>query len=1120
MSLQFVFGNSGSGKSHYLYNYIVDESMKNPERNYFVLVPEQFTMQTQKDLCMAHPRHGIMNIDVLSFVRLSHRIFEEIGKETGHILDDEGKSLLLRKVAGECEGELRVLKGNLKRQGYIGEVKSVLSEFVQYGIGLDELDDFLEELDKVSYFYYKMQDLRILYEHFEECLENRYITKEELLDVLSNIVSKSELLQDSIVVLDGYTGFTPVQNKLLGELLSVCKEVIITVEMDKREDPFVYESPFQLFSISKQMVISLVKIASEKKISIKSPVYLYDNQEHRFKNNPAMKFLETNLFRYSQKQFQEMQKEISIHVARNPAKESEFVAGKLRQLVREEGYRYRDMAVVVSDMNLYAIHLERALEEYGIPFFMDNKKSILLNAFVEYIRSLLSMVEQNFSYESVFRFLRTGLTEFTMSEVDCLENYVISLGLKGYKKWQAAWVRRTNNIDDEMLTELNHLRVRFVEKVDGLVTILKMRKKSVNDITMAVHDFLVKEKMQQKVQQMEQRFQNVGNLALAKEYSQIYRIVIELFDKFVELLGDEQISLKEYCELLDAGFDEAKVGIIPPSLDQVVIGDIERSRLNHLKVLFFIGANDAYLPGNLGQGGLLSERDREKFSENKIALSPGPKEKIYTQKFYLYMNLTKPSEKLFLSYSKVSSDGKSLRPAYLIQDIKRLFVKTEIVDEESRGLRDFELTKKNSEYYLAEKLRDRVQGLDSDWKELYTWYKGQNTSDRLIDAVFHKKKEEKSVDEKAEILYGDPKYFSVTRMEKFVSCAYAHFLNYGLHLSERETYQFEAMDLGNIAHQSLERYARKLEKRNLDWTEVGESLRQDLIDEAVEESIVDYGNTVLYSSARNEYTITRIKKLITRSVWAMTKQFEKSDFRPTGYELKFGRGKIDRLDTCENEEKVYVKVTDYKTGRKTFDLAAAFHGLQIQLPVYLNEAMTIQKRKNRMKDIIPAGFFYYRVDDPIVEKEDGKNPNEQILKSLRLDGIVNSDEDVLEHLQKNLTGSSDFIPVSRNKDGSLSKTSKVLESDQFEMFLKYVAKKEEIIRQKICKGDVSIQPYKMGDSTGCDYCSYQSICGFDARIEGYEYRKLKKYSKEEVLALMENKIKAVDEKENKNKEAQ
>lgn len=1114
MSLHFIFGNSGSGKSHYLYDYVTQESIKNPNLNYLILVPEQFTMQTQKDLCTLHPRGGIMNVDVLSFVRLSHRIFEETGRKTGHVLDDEGKSLILRKIAGECESELKVLKGNLKRQGYISEVKSIISEFEQYGVGIEKLDELVIDLEPTSYLYYKLSDIRKVYEEFENYLEDRYITKEELLDVLTEVIPESTILRNSVVVLDGYTGFTPVQNKLLGELMRICKDVFVTVEMDKREDPFVYEHPYQLFAISKQMITSLVHIAEENKVSIEEPVYLYDIPVYRFRNSTALGFLEQNLFRYSQKQFLEKQEEIFLSVSQNPSKEANFVVAQIHKLVREEGYRYRDLGVIVSDMDAYATHLEKACKEYSVPIFMDNKKSILLNAFVEYIRSLLAMIEQSFTYESVFRFLRTGLTEFTMDEIDKMENYVLALGIRGYKKWQAAWVRRTSSIDDEGLAELNSLRVRFVEKVDCLVSILRMRKKTVKDITIAVYDFLAKEQMQEAVQRMELYFQEEGELALAKEYSQVYRIVIDLFDNFVELLGDEEVSLKEYCELLDAGLEEAKIGVIPPSLDQVVIGDMERTRLNNVKVLFFVGANDTFLPGNLGQGGMLSERDREKFAEKNIALSPGAKEKAYTQKFYLYMNLTKPSERLYVSYSKVSAEGKSLRASYLIQDLKQLFRELKIQDESECRISERELNSKSIEEFIAEKIRDRVKGLDSEWKEIYTWYKKENDANKILDAAFCHNKSERLTEKDAKQLYGQENQFSVTRLERFSTCAYAHFLTYGLRLSERESYQFEAMDMGNIAHQSLERYAKKLNKLKLEWTEVSEEQRQELIDHAVEESIVDYGNTVLYSSARNEYTITRIKKLISRSVWAMTKQLEKGDFRPEGYELRFGSGKIDRMDIYEDADKIFVKVVDYKTGRKAFDITAMYHGLQMQLPVYLNAAMEVEQRKKKEKAIVPAGFFYYRIDDPIVEKEKNKNTEDIILKELRLDGLINADEEVITHLERELTGASNCIPISRNKGGDISKTSKVLSPDEFDLFLQFTKEKEKNIKQNIVEGNVDVSPYKLGENTGCDFCKYQSICGFDTRIKGYEYRTLKKYSQDEVLKRMQESIEMIDEKTN------
>ena len=1117
MSLQFIFGNSGSGKSHCLYQNIIEQSIRYPEKNYLVLVPEQFTMQTQKDLCLMHPRGGIMNIDVLSFGRLAHRVFEEVGQDNRTVLDDEGKNLILRKIAGNYEDELTVLKGNLKKQGYISEVKSVISEFTQYGVDFERLDEFMDSISPDSYLYYKLKDIRKVYEGFEDYLSEKYITKEEMLDVLSDAVPRSNILKGSIVAMDGFTGFTPVQDRLLGELLKVCDKVMITVEMDEREDPFVYRHPYQLFALSKQMVTSLVKIARDTKTEMEDPVYLYQKPPKRFEHNAELAFLESELFRYSGNQYLREDEPgdersgyegaVSIHEARNPRAEAQYVAEGIRYLVREKGYRYRDVAVITADMNVYADALEKACGMFDIPVFMDHKKSILLNAFVEYLRSLLAMAEENFTYDSVFRFLRTGLCGFTAEEVDRMENYCLALGIKGYKKWQQAWVRQTSEAGEAELQEVNHLRVRFVEKIQNLVFVLKQRKKTVRDVTLAVYEFISEEKMQEQLSEMEQKFQEKGELALAKEYAQIYRIVLELFDKFVELLGDEQISLKEYCDLLDAGLEEAKVGVIPPSLDQVVIGDVERTRIKNIKALFFVGANDTLLPGNASARGILSERDREQFLKGDIALSPGPKEEAYIQKFYLYMNLTKPSEYLYLSWSKVSGDGKSLRPAYLISDIRRLFPGLRTVDEEKRAMAETELTRKTGILKAAEGIRDRRSGVDGDWKELYTWFwrddKSKETLEEILDAGFLRREYPELGPERAKQLYPDPDRVSVTRMEQFASCAYAHFLSYGLRLSDRAEYSFEAMDLGNIAHQSLERFSRKADREKMRWEDLPEELRDELIDESVEESVIDYGNTVLFSSARNEYMIARIKRLIRRSVWALTKQLEKGDFVPGGYEMKFGSGKIDRIDICEDDEGVYVKVTDYKTGMKSFDITALYHGLQMQLPVYLNAALAVEKRKYPDKEIIPAGIFYYRIQDPVVDrKESDEDVEKSILKELRLDGLVNGDEKVISHLERNLIGSSLLIPVGRNKDGTLSKNSRALPGDTFRAVLKYAQEKEKKICAEIRAGEVSAAPYEMGGDTGCDYCVYRDICGFDIRIEGCKYRKLEKYSMEEVIAKM------------------
>lgn len=1105
MPLKFVFGPSGSGKSSYLYQHVIQESMKYPERNYIVLVPEQFTMQTQKDLVMMHERKGIMNIDVLSFARLAYRVFEETGGGGLPVLDDEGKNLILRKIAGDYESELKMLGGHMKKQGYISEVKSVISEFTQYDIGEDEIERVMESAGESSRLYYKLADIRLLYRGFTDYLREKYITKEELLDVLSCEVEKSERLKNSTVVLDGFTGFTPVQDRLLGELMRHCREVIVTVTMDRRGNPYVYEHPYQLFALSKQMVTSLLQIAKQNKIPVEEPVELYDHVPWRFKEQEALAFLEKHLFRYGAGAYEKEQEQVKLHLAKNPREEAYAVAEQVRRMMREDRYRLRDIGVIVSDMDVYADHLKQAFIKYDIPFFMDHKRSILLNSFVEYIRSVLHMAEQSFSYESVFRFLRTNLAGFTYEEIDELENYVIGLGIKGYKHWQEKWTRKLRGMAQEDLDKMNHYRRQLVEKVDGLIYVLRQRRKTVADITRAIYEFMVQENLQVRLAEQEELFKAKGELALAREYAQIYRIVIELFDKFVELLGDEQVSLSEYCKLLDAGLEEARVGVIPPEVDQVVIGDMQRTRLKDIKALLFAGANDVYLPGALLRTGLLSELDREKFAREKLTLSAGGKEKAYVQKFYLYLNLTKPSEKLDIYYSKVSADGKSVRPSYLIQELQKLFPKLKVRDEE-RYLKEQELTENIGFDRMIREFVQKRHETDGAWCELYNWYKKnpkwQEKVERFLEAGYYRKPLDALTEEAAKRLYGEEFETSITRMERFAVCAFSHFLTYGLGLREREEYDFQAADLGNVCHRALERFSYKVEREAGDWLKLTEEKRKQYVEESVEEAIADYGNSILYSSSRNAYLIVQMKRMLEKTVWALTKQLAAGDFKPSAYELRFANGKIDRVDTCEDGDCVYVKVIDYKTGSKSFDVTALYHGLQLQLMVYMDAALQMEQKKHPEKEILPAGVFYYRIQDPLIDRPKEGEEQESILKELKPDGMISLEKEVLEHLDHCMVGESSVIPVKYNKNGSLSKSSKAASAQDFYLMMKYAVNKVEEIRQKILSGDVKVNPYRRGTETSCDYCSYRQICGFDTKMEGYRYREIDAMSVDKVIQAM------------------
>lgn len=1127
MSLQFVMGPSGSGKSHYLYEWVTNESLQHPDKNYVVLVPEQFTMQTQRDLVMASPRKGILNVEVQSFHRLAKKVFEEVGETNRVVLDDIGKNFVIRKIAGEQQGELRVLGNNLKKLGYISEIKSIISEFTQYDIQPETIGRLLEHTESNSALYYKMQDIKKVYEGFQAYLREKYITGEEILDVLAQVANKSNFLKNSVLVLDGFTGFTPVQNKLLRQLLVLCEQVLVTVTMDSRENPYVYHHPYQLFAMGKQMVVNLSQIARECQCEIKQPVCLYDAPVYRFRNNEALGFMESHIFRYSKDTFEKEQDAIAIYRCKNPHEEVDFVAQTIRRLVRTKEYRYRDLAVITNGMDVYANHIERVFAQYDIPVFVDYKRSILLNSCVEYIRSLLAMAEQNFTYESVFRYLRTGLSGLAEDEVDILENYVVALGIRGYKKWQEKWIRKTRDMDEETLVKVNEVKDRLINSVESVMEVLKSRKKTVRHVTEALHNFFVQEELQQHVKNMQLQFEEKGEIALAKEYGQVYGIVISLLDQLVELLGDETISLKEYCELLDSGLEETKVGVIPPGVDQVVVGDLERSRIQDVKTVFLLGVNDSYIPGSVGNGGLLSEYDRSLMTEQGMSLAPNMKEKIYIQKFYLYLILTKPKNQVYLTYSNTSSDGKSQRPSYLVSEFLKMFPKLKVKEQVER-LSGRELTKDIGIRYLVAGLQQKDGGLSEEWQELYTWYKKQpewkNKLEQIIEATFYEKPKQSLSQEMAKQLYGEVLQNSVSRLEQFSKCAYSHFLKYGLGLKEREEYRFESIDMGNLFHSAIEKFSYKLEKAGYTWNNLPMDKQEEFIGESVDECITDYGNSILYSSARNTYIIARLQRMLSRTVWALRKQLEKGDFVPSGYEISFGgrkgpavscvdlgelgelrlKGKIDRIDLCVDEDKVFVKVIDYKTGSQTFDWNKLCYGLQLQLVVYLNAAMEIEKKEYPDKEIIPAGLFYYQMKDPIVEK--GTNTEDAILEELCPDGILQRSSNVVQHMDRQFTAKSQVIPVSKNKDGELRGANSLLSSEEFRVISEHANQKVREIGTHILEGVAEVAPYELEGKTGCEYCPYQTVCGFEEKLPGYEYRHLEKKNKEEILENMRKEV--------------
>lgn len=1103
MPLQFIIGNSGAGKSYTAFQSLISDAMSHPEKLYYVIVPEQFTMQTQKTLVQMHPDGGILNIDVLSFERLAYRVLEETGGDIRSVLEETGKNMILQKLVQKHQKELVYLKNQMKKPGYLDEVKSLISEFMQYRVGNEEIQKMQEDASDRTLLQMKLQDVSVLYHGFRDYLKDHYITAEEVLEILAKQIVFSEKLKGSVLLLDGFTGFTPIQIQVIRELLASCEKVSVTVTMDVRE-PFLYkEKSHQLFYMSHKMIRSLCDLTKD----ILDPVWIAPGSKSRHARAEALAFLEQNIFRYHKKTFSGKQDSIRIFCAGDPVREMEETARRILRLVREKGCRYGEIAVITGDLETYGSLARQAFEDAGIPFFVDEKHSILMNPFVEYIRAALEMAAQGFSYESVFRYLRCGMSDVTREETDWLENYAVALGIRGFKRWKEKWVRVYRGMKEESLLEINRIREKFTEETEALAVGFSGKKKTVREYCQYLYEFIVKSRIQEKLKIQEEIFAQKGSRAMEKEYAQIYGIVMELLDKMAEILGEETVSTEEFRQILETGMSQAKVALIPPGIDQVLIGDMERTRLKDIRALFFVGMNEGNIPKNTESGGLLTELDRDFFEDQGVELAPGPKELMNMQRFYLYLNLTRPSEHLYLSYSCSNSKGEAVSPAYLIGTIRKLFpeLSTERA-EEPENLLDLLETPSTGFGFLLSGLENEEMQREPLFQELYSWYlrspEYQDLTRKLTEAAFVRKPEDRISESVAKALYGEISEYSATRLERFAACAFAHFLQYGLVVTERAEYEFRAMDMGNVLHQALEKFAAELRRKGLDWAELEEEQRDRIAEYCMEQVAADYGNTILKSSARNQYMIQRTLRILKRTVWALQEQLRCGKFVPEGFEVSIGGGRIDRLDVLKEDKKVYVKVIDYKSGNTSFDLVGVYYGLQLQLVVYMDAAMEAEKNKHPDCQIEPAGIFYYNIKDPMIQtviRDDLQNLEKKIYKELKMNGLVNSSDDILHKID---AGASS-LPVSFKKDGGFRKGSSVATREQFQLLNQYVKNKIAEIRSHILSGDAEVSPYEMGKKNACAYCAYQGVCGFDKKIPGYEYRRLRQFADEEIWKSME-----------------
>ncbi len=1116
MAVQFVLGSSGAGKSTKILNKIIEESILHDEYMYYLIVPEQYTMEAQRDIVTMHKNGGTMNIDAIGFNRLAYRIFDELSVHSGTVLQDFGKSMIIRKILWDKREELAVYGGYTDKPGFVDEMKSMMSELFQYAVKREDIVSVMEKMseERNEITCKKLEDIKLIYDEFEDYTSKGYIVAEQLTELLTRYVCESEILKNSYIYFDGFTGFTPVQFMLIRELMKYAKGLTFSFTIDTKDITLTDIKAHELFYMTKTTIKALADMAADASVEIKNNICMDDKTPYRFQDNKELAFLEKQLFRYPYQKYKEDVDCIRITSCDNMREEIYFIAEHIRKLVKE-GYRYQDIAVISGDLSNSANDYKQVMDEYDIPVFIDANVLMKSNPCSETIRSLIDLYASGFSYESVFRFLKTGMTDISSDDIEYLENYAIKRNLRGISAWKKSV---PEYYEKNAVRSIEDIRARFICMLEDITPVFQNKRSTIRDYVEAVYRFLVQIDVYGKLIAKSNEFYHQGDYDEGDAYKQIMNKVVMLFDKIVQIIPDEHMSIREFGDIVDAGLSDIEIGTVPPTVDRVLIGDITRSRLNHIKILFLAGANEGVIPKAAKKGKILSERDRKILEQQGLTLAPSDKLNAYVEQFYLYINITKPSDKIYISYRKADADAKETRPSYLISRIRNIFPKLDIehysMENEKRYTAGSLLR-----YMVRYAQENDIRTMSDDLCSLLTEY----GYEREVKSIFKGKNYINQTSglskEAVGLLYGKELIQSVSRLETFANCSFAYFLRYGLGLKERETYNVDMRQVGSILHQVMEKVF-KLVRNTMgnDWDKLNDEERKNMVSSALHEAAEEYGGNFFTDYARNQYMLKLIGNMAQRSVETLQKHISYGDMKPGMIEKVFHserdeleryifelendmrmilNGKIDRVDTCMENGEVFVKIIDYKSSSRELKLDSVLAGLQLQLCAYSGIAYEISKKIYPDKNVHLAGLLYYSFDNPVIEMEsldideeaDGfvyeERFEEKKLEALRLKGFVNSQKDVLLKMDKTLTTS---LPIKLDKNGQIKDSDNILTERQLKRLIDYTRKNMMDFGEKIAAGCTDIAPVKNGKTTGCDYCAFQKICKFDIKYGGNSYR--------------------------------
>ncbi|MGP4106622.1 helicase-exonuclease AddAB subunit AddB [Virgibacillus sp. L01] len=1162
MGIRFLLGRSGTGKSGRSLDEIKEKLIDNPQgRPIFYIVPDQMTFQQEYALFNGQDIHGSIRGQVTSFSRLAWRVLQQTGGGTRQFISSIGIQMMLRKIIEEKESEWNVFQKALEKQGFLQQLEKMITEFKRYRITpemlymqIEQMNQFVHKESGEAALSDKLNDLSYIYENLVHALQGKYIDSEDQLQLLAEKVKDATLLEDAEIYLDGFHRFSPKELLVVEALMKKCKSVTIALTIDNPEEEELSE--LDLFYQTKETYQTLKTIASENSINVDETVVL-DPANGRFKERPYFAHLEQN---FDVRPAPEYNGKVPLQIAEavHPRAEVEGAAQEILRLVREEDYRFQDMAVFIRQSDMYHDLIDTIFSDYDIPVFIDEKRTMLNHSLIEFIRSVLDIVEGNWRYDAIFRVLKTGFIPstdkkypLTNDAIDELENYVLEYGIRSRERWigDKQWIfQRFRGFDQSAQTDteketqkrINAYRNQVVQALQKFDK--KIRKAdTISGLCETVYLLIEQLGVPQRLEQVREMYDAEGQIEKAREQEQVWDAVIQLFDEMVELAGNETMNLDTFRTTLEAGFDSLTFSHVPPSMDHVIVGTIDRSRISGMKCSFLLGVNDGVWPMKPAAEGMINEQERELLAGHGIQLAESSKRQLLDDWFYMYVAFTSATNYLWLSYPLSDEEGKSKMPSQLIKRMEDLFpsCSSHLLLQDPDELTDadrFITTPVKTRAALTAQLARSRKGypVKPVWWHVLNWYiknhPKYSTTYTILQSLYYQNRPINLTKETTEQLYPKQVKASVSRLESYYRCSYQHFAKYSLKLDERKTYKLDAPDIGQLFHEALKKITEWIQAEGKDFSQLSKNDSAGYAQKAVDNLAPILQHQILHSSNRYKYIQQKLQEVITRATYILSEQSRQTDFSPVGLELGFGfddnqalppvtmqldngfelmlRGRIDRVDKALHNDDLFLRIIDYKSSAKGLNLVEVYYGLALQMLTYLDVVLSHSEDWLGAK-ATPAGVLYFHVHNPMISgklKMADDEIEKEIFKKYKMQGLLLSDEQIVKMMDTSLeSGTSQVIPAGMKKNGGFYSSSKVADNETFSSLQQHIHHLMMQAGIDMTSGGVHLNPFQHKQNTACTYCPFLSVCQFDPILEENNYRKLTDLKDDEILDRLRHK---------------